>query len=72
VSIETHVGLLPIDWYVTNLVTYGELWPTFRAKFFHNGYIALFVGAQRNLAVLGVWPIETYSPNFENFGPGVP
>jgi len=21
---------------------------------------------------VGVWPIETYSPNFVNFGPGVP
>ena len=31
-----------------------------------------FVGAQRNLAALGVWPIEIYSPNFVNFGPGVP
>jgi len=30
----------------------------------------LFIGAQRNLAALGVWPVETYSPNFVNFGPG--
>ena len=30
----------------------------------------LFVGEQRNLATLGVWPIETYSPNFRNFGWG--
>jgi len=32
----------------------------------------LFVGAQGNLAALGVWSIETHSPNFVNFGPGVP
>jgi len=37
------------------------------SKIFHN---SLF--ARKNLAVLGVWPIETYSPNFVNFGPGVP
>jgi len=24
------------------------------------------------LATLEVWPIETYSPNFVNFGPGIP
>jgi len=24
------------------------------------------------LAALGVWPIETYLPNFVNFGPRVP
>ena len=30
----------------------------------------LFVGAQRNLAALGVWSIETYSPHFVNFFPG--
>ena len=29
------------------------------------------VGARRNLATLGVWPIETYSPNFMNFDPGI-
>jgi len=28
----------------------------------------LFVGARRNLAALGDWSIETYSPNFVNFG----
>ena len=32
----------------------------------------LFVGAQRNLASLRVWPTDTYSLNFVNFGPGVP
>ena len=32
----------------------------------------LFVGARRNLAVLVVWLIKTYYPNFVNFGPGVP
>jgi len=57
---------------VPNLVTYGELWPTFPgAKFFHRGYRAhFFVDAKRNLAALGVWPMETYFPNFVNFGPG--
>jgi len=28
----------------------------------------LCVGAQRNLAALWVCPVETYSPNFVNFG----
>jgi len=32
----------------------------------------LLVGVRQNLAALGGWPIETYSPNFVNFGPGVP
>jgi len=32
----------------------------------------LFVGAQRNLAASWVWLIETYFPNFVNFGPDVP
>jgi len=31
-----------------------------------------YYGARRNLATSGVWPIETYSPNFVNFDPGVP
>ena len=29
----------------------------------------LLVAAQRNLAALGVWPVDTYSPNLVNFGP---
>jgi len=41
------------------------------SKFFYQGISrSLFVGAQRNLAA--VWPIETHSENFVNFGPGVP
>jgi len=32
----------------------------------------LLVGAPQNLAALGDWPIETYSPNFVNFGSRVP
>jgi len=44
------------------------------AKFFPQRISrTLFVGARRNLATLGVWTIETYSPNFvnfANFGPG--
>ena len=32
----------------------------------------MFAWVQRNLAALGVWPIETYFPNFVNFGQGVP
>ena len=31
-----------------------------------------FFGARQNLAALGGWPIETYSPNFVNFSAGVP
>ena len=34
-------------------------------------YLAhFFVGARRNLATLGVWPIKTCSTNFVNFGRG--
>jgi len=42
----------------------------FRQRMFRT----LVVGARarRNLAVLGVWPISTYSPNLMNFGSGVP
>ena len=32
----------------------------------------LLVGAWRNLAALGVWPFDIYSPNLVNFGPEVP
>jgi len=32
------------------------------------GISQLFVGARQNLAVLGVWPIDTYSLNLVNFG----
>jgi len=47
----------------------GELWSTFPGSKIFPQQISctLFVGAQRNLAVLGVWPIETYSPNLVNF-----
>jgi len=38
------------------------------AKFFYDGYLALFVGERRNLATLGVWQIDTYSQNLVNFG----
>ena len=57
---------------VTNLETWGELWPTIPGNkiFPQQKSCTLFV--QRNLAVFGVWPIKTYSPNFVNFGPGVP
>jgi len=30
----------------------------------------IFVGARHNLAALPVWPIDTYTPSFVNFGPG--
>jgi len=57
---------------VTNLVTYGELWPTFSGSFFQEGISrTLFIGARQNWGMLGVWPIETYSPIFANFGPWV-
>jgi len=32
----------------------------------------LLVGMRRNLAVLGVWQMDTYLRNLVNFGPGVP
>jgi len=41
---------------------------SFRQQIFRT----LFVGVRQNLAVLWVWPTDTYSPNFVNFGPGVP
>jgi len=52
----------------------GEFWPTFPASNIFPQRICrtLFVAAQRNLTALGVWPIETYSLNSVNFGPGVP
>jgi len=55
---------------VTNLVTKCELWPTFSGSkiFPQRIYLTHFVGARRNLAALGVWAIETYCPNFVNFG----
>jgi len=70
VSTETRVRL--IDWWQIwwprvnfNLLFRG-------AKFFQQRIsCTLFVGAQRNLATLGVWPIKTYSSNFVNFSPGV-
>jgi len=30
------------------------------------------MGARRKLAWLGVWSIDTYSPNLVNFGPAIP
>jgi len=50
---------------VTNLATsgvnFGLLFQA--ATFFHNGYLAhFFVRAQRNLATLGVWPINSLIP----------
>jgi len=59
---------------VTNLKIWGELWPTFPGSTIFPQRIShtLFVGARRNLAVLGVWSIETYSPNFVNFDLVVP
>ena len=51
---------------------YGKLWPTFPgAKFFHKGYLAHFCRSATKFG-RGVWPIETYFPNFVNFGPEVP
>ena len=68
VSVETRVwpiGLWQIWW---PRVNFGLL---FRGANFSTMDIStLFVGAQGNLAALGVWSIETHSPNFVNFGPG--
>jgi len=69
VSIETRIW--PIDWWQSWWpMVIGELWSTFPGSKIFPQQISctLFVGAQRNLAVLGVWPIETYSPNLVNFG----
>ena len=39
------------------------------SKFFPQGTSrTLFIRARRNLAVLGVWPIDTYSSNLVNVG----
>ena len=52
---------------------FGELSSSFTPNIFESVYLAhFFVGARRNLTSLGVWLIETYFPNFVNFGPGVP
>ena len=41
------------------------------AKFFHKGYLAHFLSVRDDVwQCWGVWPIETYFPNFVNFGPG--
>jgi len=63
----------PLDWWQIWWPT-GEFWPTFPASNIFPQRICrtLFVAAQRNLTALGVWPIETYSLNSVNFGPGVP
>ena len=47
---------------------YSHAWEIFPQRI----YRTLFVGARRNLVTLEVWPIETYFPNFVNFGPDVP
>jgi len=39
------------------------------AIFFTTDMSHTVVGAQQNLAALEVWPVETYSLNFVNFGP---
>jgi len=53
------------------MVNFGLLF--WGANFFSQRIVrTLFVEEERNLAALGVWPIDTYSPNFVNFGPGVP
>jgi len=59
---------------MTNLMTEGELWPTFPpSKFIRNGYLSHFLSERNEIRpCYGVWPIETYSQNFVNFGPGVP
>jgi len=57
---------------VTNLVIWRELWPTFPGSkvFPQRIYRTPFVRERRNLATLGVWPIESYFANFVNFAPG--
>ena len=67
-----HLYLLYLLRYVKNIffITRTELNPEsklFRQRMSHTR----FVGAQGNLAALGVWPIKTYSLNFVNCdGPG--
>jgi len=65
-SKETRVWL--IDWW--------QIWcPTMNFGLFSRSAIfslgisrSLFVWALRNLAVLGIWPIDSYTPNLVNFG----
>ena len=67
VSIETRVR--PIDWWQIwwPSVNFGQL---FREQHFPQRISRThFVLAQPNLASSAGWPIETYSPNFVNFGP---
>jgi len=49
---------------------FGELRSTFfrSTNFRQRMSCTLLVVAQRNLAWLGVWPMDTYSPNLVNFG----
>jgi len=66
-----HDDGLPVLVRSRSLRDFGELWSTFpRAQIFFSR--TFIVGARRNLAVLGVLPIDTYFPNFVEFGPGVP
>jgi len=65
VSIETRARLINCWQNWRPNVNFGLLLGT---KKLHNGYRTLFFRARRNLATLGVWPIETYSANFVNFG----
>jgi len=52
------------------LVHFYPLFPitNFRQRIFHTRIF----GRCLNMAPLGVWPIDTYIPNFLPFGPGVP
>jgi len=45
--------------------------PLFRgAQFSTADILDTFVIARRKLAWLGIWAVDTYFPNFVNFGPG--
>jgi len=50
------------------LPEFGELWPTFlgEAKIFGSGYLAHYL-SERDLEMLGVWQVDTYSLHFVNF-----
>jgi len=65
------VSILLVTSLETYRVNFGLL---FRGtKNFSTTHIAhTFCQSAAKFGNVGVWPIETYSPNFVNFGPGIP
>jgi len=46
--------------------------PFWGAKIFYSRYSLASCWSGTDLAALGLWPIDAYSPNLVNFGLGVP